>query len=235
MSAYVSNKEKLIAELQAGVFRRIEFLKASKYFISQNGRVLSLNSGEPKELDLRLNAARIAIIILYTPKLRSFNVASLILKVFNGEPKDNSLVPEYIDGDPENLNLSNLRWGESDNTITNETAKSIALASQLINSRNDVFASESHVVNMALRNEILNALLQMLRVAINKTLEKNDIHSLTLFTNEISRIINSNIIVNDRFHKAVPDNLLDTELSKIVMELKNNVETNISLYRGGCK
>lgn len=229
----MSNKSELIVELETGIFKRIEFLKSGKYFIAKNGRVLSLNSGEPKELALRLNAARIFIIVLYVPALKSFNVARLILRVFVGEPDDNSLVPEYIDGDSENLCLENLRWGKSDNTITTETARTIELASNLLNSRTDIQTSQSHVVNMSLKNKIINALIQIVTVTLKVKVDPGDSTSLILLINEITRIVNSNIIVNDTFHNALPNDLKDKHLLNIVKELKNDVETNISLYRGG--
>lgn len=231
-SSTVSDKQKLISELESGFFSRITFLKNSKYFISKTGRVLSLNSGEPKELSVRINAARISTIVLYTPKLKSFEVARLMLRTFTGEPQNNKLVPEYIDGNPENVDIKNIRWGSSDNTINNETLRSIEVASTLVNSRSDLEKSETHLVNMALKHELLNGLLQIVRVTIVNTLEASDGYALNVLIDEIARIVNSNVIVSDAFHQAIPTSLKNPDLTKIVMELKNEVETNISLYRG---
>lgn len=225
-------KAKLLSELEEGVFQRIEFLKNCKYFISKNGRILSLNSGEPKELPLRINAAQIATIVLYTPSLKKFNVASLILQVFRGRAENSEYVPEYINGDPGDLHLDNLKWGKTDNTINNETARAIEVASTLVKSRGDISQKESYVVNSALRNEILNALTQLLRLTIKESLEDNDKTGLIKFIDEITLIINTNIIVNESFHHSIPINLHNQDISKVLKELRKDVETNISLYRG---
>ena len=67
-------------------------------------------------------------------------------------------------------------------------------------------------------------------MTISIELDGKDIGPMNVLIDEITRTVSSNIIVNNSFHEAVPVNLVNEDLTKIVMELKNDVETNLSLY-----
>jgi hypothetical protein len=226
----VTEKRELIEELNNGVFKRISFLTKCKYFISANGRVLSLNSAEPRELQVKISSSRKRSIVLYTPALKSFYLDELILRVYEGEPTETSFMPEYKDGDPDNCVLANLRWGNKDCTVDVESTKAISKAVAHFQSRDDSNQSDTYIINDAIKNNIVSTLLQITRATLISEIDKQDITLMNIFIDELTRTISTNIIVIETFLKSVPEELINIDLEKAVKELKRDIETNISLY-----
>lgn len=99
-------------------------LHDSRYAINAKGTVISNSTEPPHVIQSCFNAKREATVILYTPSLRSYLVAELLLLTFKREGKTNEKkFIHYQDSDRQNLSLDNLDWSDKEALVSLELVR----------------------------------------------------------------------------------------------------------------
>lgn len=108
--AVTGKKHTFLAKVKEGVFKAVPF-QDGHYFVNHEGNVVSMNRDTPRQIFPMVRADGAYIVLLYTPIVKQYEVAELLLLTFRKPATDAQFIC-YKDNDNSNCVLSNLYWGD---------------------------------------------------------------------------------------------------------------------------
>ena len=217
----------LVKDLQSGLFQRITVFPDQKYFLCPLGRILSLNSGEPKLISGRKSLAGEVFVTLYTPSLKIYKVSKLMLLTFVGEPEKKNLVPGYKDGVVDNFALLNLHWIEPQEILENQTQKIIEqtkLTSQVQSKQG------RYLLNDAIKYHLSMFNTNLARSAVSSNFGPVEQRKINKLIDEVSKVISMNVIDMEQFKKINELYIESAAINHLIKELIEHVEKVIEKF-----
>lgn len=220
----------LLREISEGTFQRLMFIPQKKYFVAKDARIVSLNTAEPRIIEHRTDTSGEKLVTLYTPQLRSYSVAEIVLKVFQGEPNDKNQAPTYLDNDSSNCNLYNLSWGGAISRLERETTQIIETARTLSQESAIEEGNLSHILSEPLRNELNRFLIHLSRITILEKIDKHDQIKIKKLVEVLSTKVTTNVFTPSLFFCALPEDLVNVPILDHIKEFKVNVQKYLKNY-----
>jgi hypothetical protein len=109
-AAVTSKKQTFLAKVKEGVFKAVPF-QEGHYFINKEGTVVSMNRETPSQIFPMVRSDGTYVVLLYTPNVKQYDVAEIILLTFCKSPSDKQFIC-YKDNNTSNCVLSNLYLGD---------------------------------------------------------------------------------------------------------------------------
>jgi hypothetical protein len=159
---------------------RLINLKAGHYYISRDAKIYSLNLSFPRELKPipKLNGE--LVIVLYTPVITAYDVPDLMLSTFSPSSSSETLYPCFYDADPSNCHLTNLYWGdleESKRWRQISMSRTAAKRSELVASGNvkneEIGVAIEPVPSMVRKTPVLSSLINMIIDTTQRMMSNN--------------------------------------------------------------
>ena len=218
------------------VFEQIEqkelvpaHVPSGEYYLSRQGDLYSLNRAVPKKIVPNPMSDGEVFVTLYTPSLSVYSMAELMLNTFSSKAPDGKIAC-YKNGDPGDLSLANLFWGDREDKLKWKANRTIVRSKTITKENyNNIQQSTALYCNKAFLKDINLLITQTLRVALNQSID-NDKTLILMSLNKLTEITSVTLLKFDEVITVLETEFENAQINSLFKTTLENIRRNRQAY-----
>ena len=203
---------------------RLVELPQGTYYLSEQGKVYSLNKQLPRVIDpARCNSGEYSV-VLYVPHIKTYNLAALMLQTFKRAGQKGEL-PCYKDKNPSNFAIGNLFWGSASDRREWVNEQSLNRSKQLQEEVSEDLQERdiqtiNYYCNKPFLLDLFGFMTHLNRLILGKDISVPDANKVRRGISEITELTSVNLLKFDRLENIFEQDFEDHTITQLYEEYR---------------